>query len=313
MTALLLEETPYRVENHGFDDSLAYLRMLVVKYPGVIEFKTGAGHLFFDLIKHIPPIHGFDEERRELCHLIEEHIYPLAASLYAQAVDITVTVSPHDLMPPRHVDALSSFTAFDSVSGLLHHGFLSPHHEPPDFADLSIASGMTIECRPLNYHYHQLFDDRSTRPQNATSNLLTRDYAGRNRDPKDGYKEDQVALTPAPILDTKMVPRWILEGNTQGTQEVMPRISGANGATHIPAYVRLLNVSVHHHMYGEDLPVWRWRPEPKPQRKAEGAFGLSTQRVARLMTDEQSPHPHRGIYVGVPPPGLMPGWYREPD
>jgi len=312
MSAVLhQEETSLDAEQDAFDKSISYVRALTAKYPGMIEFRTGAGHIFFDLIEHLPPVERLEEERRALCHLIEEHAYPLAASLYAQAVHITIAVSQKPLGPPPRVNALASFTAFDIEKGVLRHGFLSPEHPFPDFSELAINAGLTVECEPLNYHYHQLRDDRPIVPRHGASNFLINDYAGRNKDPAGGYEEKETN-SAAPILSTKLVPRWLLEENKAIV--VVPRISGAGGATHIPAYIRLLNASPHHHIYDDNPPAWKWEPAAKPEAKAAANPSqpkISSPPVAKPMPEEKPViEPSKSFHYSFPAPGLSPLWYR---
>jgi hypothetical protein len=127
-----------------------------------------------------PPPTDWEDEAQELCHRITDAIYPLAGALYAQAVEISVNISFTPVLPPEHVDALSVYVAFDAKKATERHAFLSPHapslsalgppaHQPsvplpsgarPPTALLPLTRGVAVLCRPLNYRYHTIKDDR---------------------------------------------------------------------------------------------------------------------------------------------------------
>lgn len=183
---MLKSETSFTVFDRPLGGALTYLKALVEKNPGVVEFRTGASHIFFDLVNHLPSIPNCERQKRELCHLIAELVYPLAANLSAQAVALTLTISGTSLTPPGVVKAMATYLALDANCGSVRHCFMSPEQRVPA-ATLTIPAGMSVLCEPLNYHYHQLKDDRELTPREATANLPVQ--GNRNVDPAPSVDE----------------------------------------------------------------------------------------------------------------------------
>lgn len=162
-----------------------YLKALTTHYAGTLRFKTGSGHIFYDLVNSLPDLPSFDEDKIKLCRTIADIVYPLAARLYAQAVSIEISIASTNIAPPETIEDAAIYAAFDTPSQTISHCFLSPHHEIIAPAALSITSGMSILCEPFNYHYHQLKDRVGLRPRHAGSALPNRDWANRYVDRRD--------------------------------------------------------------------------------------------------------------------------------
>ncbi|MDE1901459.1 MAG: hypothetical protein KGI37_07440 [Alphaproteobacteria bacterium] len=138
----------------------AYVTALTRRAAGEIHFRTGAGRILRDLMLHWPVLPGYEDDALELCERISEAVYPLAAALYAQAVDIAVTISAQPLIPPAAIPAMATYLVFDSTSGIMRQCSLSPRQPPPDGRALGAAQGIAVMCKPLNYRYHTIKDDR---------------------------------------------------------------------------------------------------------------------------------------------------------
>lgn len=138
----------------------AYVQMLARAAPGFIEFRTGAGRVFRDLMVHWPTLDGWEDEAHEICERIADAVYPLAGALFAQAVEIKIVLSPAPLPGPETVGALCTYVVFDADSGHERRFFLSPHLTMPAPSALAIGGGIAVLCKPLHYRYHTLKDDR---------------------------------------------------------------------------------------------------------------------------------------------------------
>jgi hypothetical protein len=184
MSALLkYNEDIYAAKHEMLDRARGYLRALVTQPHEPINFSIGTGRIDRGLDQHLPFIPGFEDERRELRTRIAGHIYQAAANNFAQAVDLTLTISRNrdELAPPLVVEEGEVFIAVDT-EGHLHRIFLPPYHALTNAAAVTIDAGLSIECRFINPGYHKLpADDWSTRPRQGASNLPIREW--RNRDP----------------------------------------------------------------------------------------------------------------------------------
>jgi hypothetical protein len=194
----------YPVRQNSFDGAVAlYIRAMINLHPSVIRFNTGAGRILSGLMTNLPLLGGLEDQRAEFCRNIEKYVYPLVANLYAQAVAMVIVTSSRALRPPTKVDALTTFLAYDIEQGILRRGFLTPR-ETPDFPALSIHSGLTVQCRPLNYHYHRLKDwPGQFDPYFAGSALPNRAWINRNRD---SLVEEAVWPPPSPYVRPKNNP-----------------------------------------------------------------------------------------------------------
>jgi|GEM_PF-4022234 hypothetical protein len=146
-------------ESRLSDDLVSYIAALAARAPGSVTFRTGAGRIFRDLLLHWPTLEDWEIEAQALCNKIAEAVYPLTGALYAQAVEISVTISPQRVEPPAHIDTLSSFVVFDAENRVERLFFLSPHHDLPSVDLMRVSKGVEVLCRPLNYLYHTIKDD----------------------------------------------------------------------------------------------------------------------------------------------------------
>ncbi len=142
------------------DDAASYVSLLTRRAAGTIIFRTGAGRIFRDLLIHWPMLEGQEAEAQRLCNRIADAVYPLVASLYAQAVEIVVTISPQPIPPPARVEAMESYVVFDSSDGFERLFFLSPEQDLPSIDLMTAKEGIVVSGRPLNYRYHTIKDDR---------------------------------------------------------------------------------------------------------------------------------------------------------
>jgi hypothetical protein len=138
----------------------SYIATLTRRASGTIIFRTGAGRLFRDLLMHWPSLENHENDALELCQRITDAIYPLVGDLYAQAVEITATISSQPIPMPAQIDALSTYVIFDSEKQSERVFFLSPKYPMPPAGLLGAKKGIVILCRPLNYLYHTIKDDR---------------------------------------------------------------------------------------------------------------------------------------------------------
>jgi hypothetical protein len=140
---------------------LTYVVVLTQRASGAINFRTGTGRIFRDLLVHWPTLEDWEEEAQELCQKIADAVYPLASALYAQGVEINITISPTPLPAPTQIEAMATYLLFDTEQKIERHSFLSPHHSLPQTSLLALSKGITVLCRPLNLHYHEVEDDKS--------------------------------------------------------------------------------------------------------------------------------------------------------
>ncbi len=138
----------------------SYISFLTQSVPSTISFRTGAGRIFRDLLIHWPTIDTWENEAQELCQRITDAVYPLTGVLFAQAVDIKVTISPTPIEAPARIDTMSTYVVFDVEKNLERLFFLSPKHELPQAEMLETPKGIVVLCRPLHYLYHTIKDDR---------------------------------------------------------------------------------------------------------------------------------------------------------
>lgn len=138
----------------------SYISFLTQSAPSTISFRTGAGRIFRDLLIHWPTIDTWENEAQELCQRITDAVYPLTGVLFAQAVDITVTISPTPIEAPARIDAMSTYVVFDVEKNLERLFFLSPKHDLPQTEIMETSKGIVVLCRPLHYLYHTIKDDR---------------------------------------------------------------------------------------------------------------------------------------------------------
>ncbi len=139
-------------------DERKYLKALVARYPGRIEFETGAGHILYDLLARLPTIPQLDTQKMAFCKRIADTVYPLAACLFAQSVHMTITTSDDVLLPPAVIEGLGTYTAFDAEHDVLRHGFLSAPEGVAYLEALAIPSGVGVLCEPLDLASQQFHD-----------------------------------------------------------------------------------------------------------------------------------------------------------
>jgi hypothetical protein len=142
------------------DDMSSYIAVLAQRASGTISFRTGAGRIFRDLLVHWPTLHDWESEAQELCQRIADAVFPLVGALYAQAVELTATISWTPIEPPQRVDALSTYIVFDAKKTIERQCYLSPQHALPEAEMLAADRGVVVLCRPLHYRYHTIKDDR---------------------------------------------------------------------------------------------------------------------------------------------------------
>lgn len=142
------------------DDLSSYISVLAQRGRSAIIFRTGAGRIFRDLLLHWPIVINRENQAQELCQNITDVIYPLTGALFAQAVEITATISPTPIAAPANIEAMSTYLIFDTEKGLERHCFLSAEHPLPQDDMLITQAGLVVLCRPLNYQYHTTKDDR---------------------------------------------------------------------------------------------------------------------------------------------------------
>jgi hypothetical protein len=139
---------------------VSYVSALAKCASGTSLFRTGSGRIFRDLLIHWPTLENKEQEAQEICQRISDAVYPLAAALFAQAVEISLTISSTPIPAPTQIDALSMYVVFDTKKRVERRCFLSPRRPLPAAENLGTESGIVIACIPLNYRYHTLKDDR---------------------------------------------------------------------------------------------------------------------------------------------------------
>jgi hypothetical protein len=159
-----------------------YLSSLVAHQPVSIQFNTGSGHIFYDLLLHWPIVPEQEDCALSICHWITETVYPFAATMYAQAVDVTIFSSPPASLLPLAAQSVTTCIHLDIKNQIVRVGYLAPNIPVPAVLKQPLAEGLTILCRPLNYFYHTIEDSISRYPSGSTSNLPVRHWANRNRD-----------------------------------------------------------------------------------------------------------------------------------
>jgi hypothetical protein len=196
------------VKEHPLDDKLKkYLAELVKQHPSTIQFKTGAGHIYYDLLAHWPVIPGWENEAKELCDHLADMAYPLAARLYAQAVSIMVRIGSTPIVLPPTPATMAVYVTFDISRGVARCLFLSPHQTTPPSEEMAISSGVAMLCEPLHYHYHQLHEDRGQRPRHGTGNFPTRHPLNRYVDAPQIEPEFEVVNKPGSAPHYKEEPK----------------------------------------------------------------------------------------------------------
>lgn len=159
-------DEPFAPREVRLTNALAsYVSTLADRAPGTISFRTGGGRLLRDLLLHWPVLDGLEAQAQELCRKITEAVYPLVANVFAQGVDISITISSQSVDPPAHIDALSTYVLFDGEKGVERVFFLSPDHELPEARLMRARKGIEVLSRPLNYMYHKLRDDNAPRAE----------------------------------------------------------------------------------------------------------------------------------------------------
>ena len=151
------------IHRQSVGEGQGYLQTLVKQYAGTCSFRTGAGHIFFDLVNTLPEIPQHGVEKLRFCRLVADIIYPLAARLFAQSVSLHIVVDPEKNVAPETVSDLVVFATFDADHDVVTHFFLSPHHDSAAIHEASTGAGVSVLCEPSNYHYHQLNDDQGPR------------------------------------------------------------------------------------------------------------------------------------------------------
>ncbi len=145
-------------------DVAAYIDLLTERNPKTIFFRTGSGRFFRDLLLHWPVIDEYEDIAQLVCNKIVDNAYPLVASLFAQAVDMSIVISSAPLRPPKHIDALMTYMLFDPKNRVERVLFLSAKHALPSVDLLSAPKGVAVICKPINVNYHTLKDSRVFKP-----------------------------------------------------------------------------------------------------------------------------------------------------
>ncbi|MER2520839.1 MAG: hypothetical protein ABTQ34_09190 [Bdellovibrionales bacterium] len=171
---------PAAILENQLGEEIEYLRLAIRISPTPISFRTGTGHIYYELMERMPRIAGQDAARAKLCRQITEAVYPLAARLLAQAVEITLSFSPNIQTFPTSPPTMVTATGFDIGRMKIIHTFVPPQRRR--WASITrpsnpIASGLLVICRPLRYRYHALKDTRK-RWKHIKSNIF-RDWSRR--------------------------------------------------------------------------------------------------------------------------------------
>ncbi len=113
-----------------------------------------------DLLLHWPVIDDGEDDALELCRHIADAVYPLTAALHAQGVELEITLSSKPVEVTGPIDVMSTLLLLDAKTKQEIHHFISPEKPLPKNETLRIAKGVALLCKPLNYNYHTLQDDR---------------------------------------------------------------------------------------------------------------------------------------------------------
>lgn len=156
---------PAALREQKLGDEAEYLRLATREYAGSTTFRTGTGHIYYELMDQLPRIAEQEKNRVLLSHRIEQAIYPLAARLLAQAVEITLNFSPAPQDFPTAPRTMLTATGFDIGQKKIIHAFIPPKRQRWGSVNrpkepVTIASGLLVTCRPLRYRYHALKDTR---------------------------------------------------------------------------------------------------------------------------------------------------------
>lgn len=156
---------PAAIHENKLGDEREYLRLATRDYAGFSSFRTGAGRIVRELAKCLPNLPGYSAGRAELCRKIAESVYPLAARLLAQAVEITLSLSPEPQSFPTSPTTMMMAAGFDIAQGNMLYAFVPPNRRrwaniPRQKEPAIIASGLLVTCRPLRYRYHAIKDSR---------------------------------------------------------------------------------------------------------------------------------------------------------
>ena len=231
-------------------DLYSYLAVLAQRAPGKIAFRTGAGRIFRDLLIHWPTLDDWEDEAQELCQRITDAVYPLTGALYAQAIEMAITISPTPILPPTHIDALSTYVLFDVQDKFERHYFLSPEKPLPPADALSVTKGIAILCRPLNYRYHTIKDDRGRTGHphagifELSERLINELYGLADYTPRDGTLVNKVKT------DLHQLPKLLAQNEasrdanlsleTHHLTPIAPEIARVTSLSGLPAPVRAL-------------------------------------------------------------------------
>lgn len=151
---------------------VAYIRELT-QFAEQIEFETGSGRIFQDLLARWPTLAGWEDEKVQLCFSIAQYCTMLAESFLAQAVRLKILIAAIPIARPDPA-AMANYLTFDATSGVGTNYFLKLREAGEKFQPSSIASGITVLCQPLNYQYHTLHEDYGRRPRHGAANLPNR-------------------------------------------------------------------------------------------------------------------------------------------
>lgn len=172
----------YSVHKSSMAEVSKYLKTLVDQYDGSFRLKTGSGHIFDDLVRALPDLPHYEQQKIALCHRITDIVYPLASRLYAQAVSLKINISTAKISMPTSVEALATYVAFDAAGTDYYHCFLSPLHSRSKSDNISIPSGISVLCEPFNYQYHQVKGEVELDPYDPGSGLPNQDWSNRSKD-----------------------------------------------------------------------------------------------------------------------------------
>ena len=245
-----INEETFAASEYPLDGLFSYVAVLMQRAPGGISFRTGSGRIFRDLLLHWPALDGWEDEAQELCQRIADAAYPLASALYAQAVEFNITISGGPILPPSRIDAMVSYIVFDADKRVERRIFFSPKNKATD-AHLMVAyRGIVVLCRPLNYRYHTIKDDRGRgRGAGADAFGYTEKLINQMLDAPDFVPREQRILSTIKA-EVKALPQTLehaanaqtanLSKETHHIPQEAPLLAAVTSISALPAPIRAL-------------------------------------------------------------------------
>lgn len=132
---------------------LHYLRRLTENYAFRFRLIATLDEIPQRLALDWPQMPRCENQALRLWQVIGQLVYPLTLKNPDQELQVTVTVSGTEILPPELPEGEACFSMFDAVRGRRWHHWLLPGRTLPPDSDLRLGSGLTVLASLRNYYH----------------------------------------------------------------------------------------------------------------------------------------------------------------